>query len=97
MDARTASACARAAANGAASRCSIAARAAASCSAASASVACQIATRTQATLLSDHAPQKHVYIPQLPVRISPSPHYHDYPGTQSCHVRKLTNRLPCSC
>ena len=74
---RTASACARAAADDAASRCSMTARAAASCSAASASVACQIATRTQATLLSDHASQKHVYIPQLPVRISPSTYYHN--------------------
>ena len=85
---RTASACARAAADGAASRCSMTARTAASCSAASASVACQIAKRTQATLLSDHAPQKHVYIPQLPVRISPSPQCHDcLASTQSCPVR----------
>jgi hypothetical protein len=85
---RTASACARAAAAAAASRCSSAARAAASCSAASASVACQIAKRTQATPLSDHAPQKHVYIPQLPVRISPSPQCHDcLASTQSCPVR----------
>ena len=58
---RTASACARAAADGAASRCSIAARTAASCSAASASVACQIATRTQATLLRTMRP-KNMYI-----------------------------------
>jgi len=89
---RTASACARAAADGAASRCSVAARAAAWRSAASASVACAIATCTG----DIHAPQS-TYMPQLPVVISPSPHCHDYPGTQSCHVRKLTNRLPCSC
>ena len=57
---RTASACARAAADGAASRCSAAARAAASCSATSTSVACAIATYTGDTPQQPCAP-KHVY------------------------------------